>query len=221
MKEKEAANYLKAILERDYNDGFHCEEEAALKKAIKLFELDILNTPIIELALAQFELGHKKGFEEGYSKAENDYYAKTKDDRQTCYELGLNMAWEAAKKIDSYCGNNKPLDEMFGEHGIADIKRHFTASEAIEKINAYEEQKKQTKDEIKVGDEVVSNNGDKGIVLCCYHETDDYGNWKEEWLVVYMSNYNVPQIVTKKRFKKTGKRYDVMSILEKMQEDEE
>lgn len=97
----------------------------------------------------------EQAYQRGYKAGENsqiDECAKALDEAVIA---GRDEAWEAAKKIDSYCGNNKPLDEMFGEHGIADIKRHFTASEAIEKLRKYEEKKKQEKDEIKVGDEVT------------------------------------------------------------------
>lgn len=171
------------------------------------------------------EDGYKKGFEEGYSNAEIDYHAQTEDDRQSSYELGLNMAWEAARKmlLNQNQGGMSSSDykNCFGDANVITLLENISATEAIETIREYEEKKKQEKDEsIKVGDEVVNNNGDKGIVLCYYHETDSCGNYKEEWLVVYMSDYDVPQTVTKKRFKKTGKRYDVMSILKKMQEGE-
>lgn len=147
-------------------------------------------------------------------------YAKMEDNNEFFYELGLNDAWKAARKLVfmDYGERNKVLG--YNLDSVNEIFAKCTASEAIEKLCKYEEQKKQA-NEIRVGDEVVNNNGDKGIVLCYYHETDSCGNYTEEWLVVYMSKYDVPQTVTKKRFKKTGKRYDVMSILKQMQEGEE
>ena len=45
------------------------------------------------------EQAYQRGYRAGYSKAENDYHAKTEEDRQSSYELGLNEAWEAARKI--------------------------------------------------------------------------------------------------------------------------
>lgn len=147
-----------------------------------------------------------------------EIYAKMEENCEFFYELGLNAAWEAMRTI---VGLGEPL-EVCGAAGFRNFVCGVSASEAIEKLHAYEERKKQEEDsKIRVGDEVINNNGDKGIVLCYYHETDSCGNWKEEWLVVYMSDYDVPQTVTKKRFKKTGKHYDVMSVLKKMQEGEE
>lgn len=169
---------------------------------------------------------YKCWYNAGYAKAENDYHAQTEKDRQSSYELGLNEAWDAARTLlkVSIKESNEILscdgDETFEDMTLAESFCNISASRAIKKIRAYEKKKQEEDSEIRVGDEVVNNNGDKGIVLCYYHETDSCGNWKEEWLVVYMSNYDVPQTVTKKRFKKTGKHYDVMSILKKMKEVE-
>lgn len=166
------------------------------------------------------ELVHK-AYLCGYKDSEGKKLEAYEDVKQKLIEQGRNEAWEAAKELVSM--DYKECNEVLSDDVLAietneEIFVRCTASEAIEKIKAYEEKK--LANEIRVGDEVVSNNGDKGIVLCYYHETDSYGNYKKEWLVVYMPNYDVPQTVTKKRFKKTGKHYDVMSILKKMKEGE-
>lgn len=95
---------------------------------------------------------YNRGYTAGYSKAETDYHAKTEDDRQSSYELGLNMAWEAFKtihKLAPYCfldcfpnGN----DELYS----------LSINEVIRRVHEYE--KKQEEDEeIRIGDEVILN----------------------------------------------------------------
>lgn len=111
------------------------------------------------------EQAYNRGYTEGYSKAENDYHAKTEDDRQSSYELGLNMAWDAARKIMLDEGYSKEeLGYIFSDYDnplhaidVHGILRDYSASEAIEKLCAYEEKKKQEADEIHVGDEVILN----------------------------------------------------------------
>jgi ribosome modulation factor len=115
------------------------------------------------------EQAYKRGYTAGYSKAENDYHAKTEDDRKSSYELGLNMAWETAKKIYSTIKNGAlhtdEIRKIFDVRYLTDVLEEFSASEAIEKIKAYEEQKKQQEEEcIKVGDEVIYHD-DKGVVV--------------------------------------------------------
>lgn len=77
------------------------------------------------------------------------------------YQQGLDDAWKAAKKIFGYeFDGGLPVDELRNAFGFksgpfctADILRTNTASEAIAKLKAYEEQRKADA-EIKVGDEV-------------------------------------------------------------------
>lgn len=77
--------------------------------------------------------------------------------QKTAYENGLHDMWEIVRKIgcmDGYDGDE--LIEMFGTDGIISIFKRYTASEVLEKVKAYEEQKAKTfNDEIKVGDEIV------------------------------------------------------------------
>lgn len=77
--------------------------------------------------------------------------------RKEAYERGLSDAWEAARKI---CTNwvlpDSVLSEIFGmDKTIDDIMKESTASEAIEKIRQYEQEKEE---QIQVGDEVIIRN---------------------------------------------------------------
>ena len=107
---------------------------------------------------------HKEAYQNGYDEAKRIYQ---NPNAESDYQRGLDDAWEAARKI---C--NEPEDgglpagavvELFGRNGPI---LGCSAQNAINKIKAYEEQQKS--DEIKVGDEVRSNNAisdHSGIVL--------------------------------------------------------
>lgn len=76
--------------------------------------------------------------------------------QETAYENGLHDAWEIAKKIECMDGyNGDELIEMFGTDDIEAIFAKYKASEVLEKVKAYAEQKANNLDEIKVGDEIV------------------------------------------------------------------
>lgn len=76
--------------------------------------------------------------------------------QETAYENGLHDAWEIAKKIECMDGyNGDELIKMFGTDDIEAIFAKYKASEVLEKVKAYEEQKAKNLDEIKVGDEIV------------------------------------------------------------------
>ena len=97
------------------------------------------------------EEAYQKGFEAG------QHEATTLE-----YQQGLNDAWACAKKIFGYeIDGGLPLDELRNVFGVKDVPfdifRINTASEALAKIKAYEEQQKPAK--IVVGDEVRNTLG--------------------------------------------------------------
>lgn len=131
---------------------------------------------------------YNRGYTEGYSKAETDYHAKTEDDRQSSYELGLDVAWDAARKIMLDEGYSKEeLGYIFSDydnplhaidfHGIL---RDHSASEAIEKIKAYEEKKREEEEtsDLHIGDEVtfLTIGGEiiTGVITGEYHDTHEF-----------------------------------------------
>lgn len=114
-----------------------------------------------------------QAYQRGYKKAEEDYHIQTEKDRESSYQLGIEVgrkeAWEAAAKVWSY--DHSERRKIFGVNiysdGAVDIYKDFTATEAIEKLRTYEEQKKQEEEEnkaIHVGDEVIYHD-DKGVVV--------------------------------------------------------
>lgn len=101
-----------------------------------------------------YEDGYENGFVAGHLKAEKSGQSFYEDG----YKRGLADAWEAARKIgsNSMC-SLKEMGFDFSQCAVPDynpswfVVKNYSASEAIEKIRQYE----QDKEEIKVGDEVV------------------------------------------------------------------
>ena len=89
-------------------------------------------TPYTEPDLEQVrEEAYRQGYDTGYGTKVNEFY-----------EQGLVDAWECARKISSM--DSPTRDEVFGLVITSNIFDENTASEAIEKIQQYEqEQKKQ------------------------------------------------------------------------------
>lgn len=112
-------------------------------------------TPLDKALNNELEEAYHKGFEVG------SHEATTLE-----YQQGLNDAWECAKKISLMSPDE--IEKVFP--GAAKYNRYnlgYSGVEAIEKLKAYEEQKKADA-EIKVGDEVMSNNAisdHTGVVL--------------------------------------------------------
>ena len=64
--------------------------------------------------------------------------------RKEAYEQGLSDAWEAARKVTQvrkYGGYGDCLEEVFGRHRVSWDVFDYSASEAIEKIRQYEQEK--------------------------------------------------------------------------------
>lgn len=86
---------------------------------------------------------------EGLLRKERDDVQKQVNE---AYQRGLNDAWEAARKIVTWPDRSLVNSDTFDLDPGESIFTKYSASEAIAKLKAYEEQK--AKDEIKVGDEV-------------------------------------------------------------------
>lgn len=127
------------------------------------------------------------------------------------YEQGLADAWDAVTKIANIPYGEE--EKVFGSSGWNFIKNH-NASEAIEKIRQYE----QEKEEIKVGNEVKSgdekyivlqkylNNIDELMVVLFNRRDGEIGTWH-----MYNANGAI--------FEKTGRHFqEIAEVLRKMKE---
>lgn len=153
-----------------------------------------------------FKDGRKDGFTEGQEKAV--VIEKIIIDSDKYIEQGRNEAWEAVKKIYlSIFDGGLSGDEMmkiFGKYTcLNDIPKKFSASEAIEKLRAYEDKKNK---EFKVGD-VVKMNEHSAVITWCDGNTWNgiciQGDSNEVGMTYYSMNYcgwtktgeTIPEIV--------------------------
>lgn len=175
-------------------------------------DLELLNSDYINENFGQLQdTAYQKGFEDG-KKTPSELASNAE------YQRGLDDAWEAAKKIFGYeMDGGIPIDEIrkvfgYAEDAIfctADIIRHNTAAEAINKIKAYEEKQKAA-DEIKVGDVVIYNGTTKCLVVA--PQTDEkYASLFDCNGMHYYADY--------RECKKTGKHFDISKILKEMTND--
>ena len=179
-------------------------------------------------------------YNKGYAQCQDDYSDALKHAKDTAYkkglhdgeskcrycneyQRGLDDAWEAAKKIADMwtrIGNDELLaifgiTERIGQSTIRALFEKQTANEAMLELEAYEE-KQRAEDEIKVGDEVeryIDGEFDsKGIYLNDADEKGDYWN-----CLFWTGACFVTLAYQKNQFKKTGRYFDIASILKEMQ----
>lgn len=102
----------------------------------------------------------KENFERGYRQRKAEDEKDIEQVRKEAYEKGLSDAWEAARKIgsNSMC-SLKEMGFDFSRCVVADynpswfVVKNYSASECIEKIRQYEQEKEEQK-QLQVGDEV-------------------------------------------------------------------
>ena len=122
----------------------------------------------------------------------------------------LDDAWEAARKV----GHCKLWDDYTKDTGkpsvcAVAVLDHYTAYEAIEKLKAYEEKQK-AEDEIKVGDEVETKDGKRFVVTT-------FGSGFDGDIAVGVCADGLGLGVDLKELHKTGRHFDISSILKEMQ----
>ena len=172
-----------------------------------LSRLEELNSDYINEHFGDLQdTAYKKGLHDGESKCG---YCNE-------YQRGLDDAWKAAKKIFGYeIDGGIPIDEVGRVFGYsedatfctADIIRRNTAQEAIEKLKAYEEKQK-ADDKIEVGDEVeVLNSGNKYLIA-----------WFAGTSLCGFAHDGVTCRLQPSDVRKTGRHFDIESILEDMRE---
>lgn len=137
-------------------------------------------------------------------------------------EKGRDEAWEAIKKLYLPVPEgglpDEAIREIFGAHNWIGIVRNFSASEVVEKIRAYEEKQKENS-EFHIGDEVQNDNGARGVVVGSIKNPVD----GSEFISVFGmgEDYEVPQIMLKEDYKKTGRHFpEIVEVLKKLQEGE-
>lgn len=158
-------------------------------------------------------------YEKGYKTAKVQCDIQTEKDLREVgerhYQKGLSDAWEAARKIWKY--DTTILRAIFGEGTMRmDWFMKFTASEAIEKIRQYEQEKEGElgiREYFKNGEEVIDADGTKAVILrvsednyCqVYTEKGCIENW-------HIHTY---------KFHKTGRHFpEIAEVMQKMKEEQ-
>ena len=150
----------------------------------------------------------REDLEELNSDYINEHYGELQDE---AYQRGLEDAWEAAKKLFSSMADSD-IEKAFPiewNNGGFKALMNLQPQEAIAKLKAYEDK---NSDRIEVGDEVEWT-GDKYVVTYLNYdiETSEITDYD---LLAY--DGSVVDHVKKCAFTKTGKHYDIASILEAM-----
>ena len=147
----------------------------------------------------------EEAYRDGYDHCEKEM----RDHAGESYQRGLDDAWKAARKIVTWPDRSLVNSDTFDlDHGES-IFTKYSASEAIAKLKAYEEKQK-ADDEIKVGDEVKWNS-DLIVVTRLYE--DGGFDWCDG-----ISNDGRAFHILGKNVRKTGRHFDIESILEEMRE---
>lgn len=126
-------------------------------------------------------------------------------------ERGRNEAWEAAKRILRMSSMRQ--EGIFGCHNLT-VLENVSASEAIEKLKAYEEQKKEDS-EIRIGDEVIwtEDNSEFGVVTRI--ESSENAMW-----IIKPDGTQICASICR-YWKKTGHHFpEIAEVLKKMQDSE-
>lgn len=127
------------------------------------------------------------------------------------HQRGLEDAWEAARKIVTWPDRSLVNSDTFDlDHG-ENIFTKYSASEAIAKLKAYEEKQK-ADDEIKVGDEVQLCNDPNVCFVVISIDT------LNEDISGFNRNGHTYSCRPKDAWRKTGRHFDIESILEAMKE---
>lgn len=186
----------KGIIVLGIKNNCLCVDELAIE------ELEELNSDYINEHFGELqETAYKKGLHDGESKCG---YCNE-------YQRGLNAAWEAARKIVTWPDRSLVNSDTFDLDPGENIFTKYSASEAITKLKAYEEQK--ATDELKVGDEVIDTQS--GTRFCVTHFwVNNHGEkgvsgFNHECSALQDTNDNV---------KKTGRHFEIDKILEAMKE---
>lgn len=153
--------------------------------------------------------------EPGLEQVRKEAYDKGYDDAaEEKYNDGLADAWEAARKIYlpiEYGGIPADvLRQIFNNKSASGIFKKVSASEAVEKIRRYE----QEKEEIQVGDEVIPRETEYDTMIVTRLWKDDYDS---DCIDAIGFDGRISSFLVS-RVSKTGKHCEIAEVLQKMKE---
>lgn len=164
-------------------------------------------TPYTESDLEQVR---KEAYENGWKEAE-DHYEKGYNDG---YDTGLSDAWEAARNVVALSTVDRR--KVFGSEYMYSILEKHTASEAIEKIRQYEQEKEE---KITKGDVVRIKSAPEVEILVTYADEEHVSGIA---LTEVDGNCEIGDQYTDiviHKVEKTGRHYEIAEVLKKMREE--
>ena len=178
--------------------------QMAIGKTVGSINTGIELTPYTEPDLEQVR---KEAYDNGYEDAEEKY----NDGYSDGYDAGLIDTWEACKKIINM--NAETSEKVFGEGKwfTKEVVESNTATEAIAKIKAWEQ-------EIKVGDEVEAFEKKPFIVTCFGYGDDE----EDVYCHGFVTENGIPTSAKKNSCVRTGRHFpEIVAVLEKMRGEKE
>ena len=159
----------------------------------------------------------KEAYQKGYETGYEDGYNEPGKNQQEAYQRGLSDAWDAARKfmsevIDARFRNNFMVEIFRWDNAVGAMKV-YSASEAIEKIRQY----KQEKDaEIKVGNEVKAFEK-KPFIVTGFGYGDD---GEDVYCHGFVTENGISTSAKKNSCVRTGRHFpELVAILEKMKNE--
>lgn len=136
----------------------------------------------------------KSAYTQGRAEAEAEYYDALLIAKSKAYDQGVA---EGKRINEKGCEGCKYISQNRAVYPCFGCKNNYP--------NLWAPKKKD--DEIEFGDEVIDEDGEKGIVV-------SKNNTDRASLYVLFNEYDVPQAVIKIKYKKTGKHYDLDAFME-------
>ena len=164
-----------------------------------------------ELEKQAYQRGYKEAYDTAYADAEEIY----ESGKRAMYQKGLKDAWEAARKIFSMDGEER--ETLLSNCFFKDVLENISASEAVEKIRQYEQEKEE---QITKGDIVLIKSTPEVEILVTYADEEHVSGIA---LTEVDGNCEIGDQYTNIRIsnvEKTGKHYDIVSVLQKMKESD-
>ena len=167
---------------------------------------------ILKDAINVLDKEEQKNVDEAYQRGYDDATKIISSNEQgiadKAYQRGLDDAWEAARKIALM--DTETSEKVTGYFGLFRIMENLTPMQAIAKLKAYEQKQN---DKIEVGDE-VNWLGDCFIVTRIFqpHNMKEQCDGIDDDGCVYHD-------VLMDDLEKTGRHFDITSILEEMRND--
>lgn len=191
---KTIENFVRHAFNQGYELGYQQHSKDFVERGEKAYQQGL-------------EDGRKQGVAIDGDKRYWAGYHAAQEDGQKIYQKGLDDAWACVRRL-SESRTHKEWEELYAFFGVRpfqpqDIFEIYTASEAIEKIRAYEEKQKQKEpQEIKIGDEVIYD-GRTGVVDSePYHLGVDRELFVSIWFGGGMASAALANV------KKTGRHFD-------------